>query len=182
VRVHACSYTEYSRVGGIRHDAFTGRRGFFDQRPDTRRDRGSGDGAPSTSPVGAGSVRRPLSRHETPQSRSVKARPRRPLPKNEAQGPRRWEGCLGCHREEKEHAAPGRWHDRKVAADHLAGRRGKARDFASLASPALLIAPNHCQQMICVGDAKLETARGSRHGFCVRVTRSSRLHRSRLVS
>jgi hypothetical protein len=78
--------------------------------------------------------------------------------------------------------APGRWHDRKVAADHLAGRRGKARDFASFASFASLIAPNHCQQMICVGDAKLETAGGSRHGFCVRVTRSSRLYRSRLVS
>jgi hypothetical protein len=69
---------------------------------------------------------------------------------------------------------PGRWYARTVAADHLAGRRGKARDFASLASPASLIAPNYCQQMICVGDAKLETARGSRHGFCVRVTRSSR--------
>ena len=68
---------------------------------------------------------------------------------------------------------PGRWHDREVAADHLVGRRGKARDFASLASLASLIASNRCQQMICVGDAKLETARGSRHGFCVCVTRSS---------
>jgi hypothetical protein len=77
---------------------------------------------------------------------------------------------------------PGRWHDREVAADHLVGRRGKARDFASLASFASLIASNRCQQMICVGDAKLETARGLRHRFCVCVTRSSRLYRSRLVS
>jgi hypothetical protein len=68
---------------------------------------------------------------------------------------------------------PGRWHAREVAADRLAGRRGKARDIASLASPASLIALSHCQQMICVGDAKLGSARGSRHGFCVRVTRSS---------
>jgi hypothetical protein len=60
------------------------------QRPDTRRERRPGDGAPSTSPVGAGSVR-------------------------------------------------------EVAADHLVGRRGKARDFASLASPASLIVPKHCQ-------------------------------------
>jgi hypothetical protein len=39
---------------------------------------------------------------------------------------------------------PGRRHDGEVAADHLVGRRGKARDFASLASPASLIAPNYC--------------------------------------
>ena len=63
----------------------------------------------------------------------------------------------------------------KVAfARLLTRRRGKARDFASLASPASLIAPNRCQQTVCIGDAKCGTARGSRHGFCVRVTRSSR--------
>jgi hypothetical protein len=69
-----------------------------------------------------------------------------------------------------------------VFVRHRRRRRGKARDFASLASPASLIAPNHCQQMVCVGDAKFETARGSRHGFCVRVTSTVRLCRSHHVS
>jgi hypothetical protein len=48
---------------------------------------------------------------------------------------------------------------------------GKARDFASPASPASLIAVNYCQQMVCVGDAKCAAARVTRHTCRVRVTK-----------
>jgi hypothetical protein len=54
------------------------------------------------------------------------------------------------------------------------GRRwGKARDFASFASFASLVAPSRCLQTGCANDAKCETACCSRHTGGVRVMRSS---------
>jgi hypothetical protein len=77
--------------------------------------------------------------------------------------------CRACSRGETTFRARTCFaHGGKVVIGRLRSRRrAKARDFASPASLASLIVRNLCQQMICVGDAKRETARGSRPAFRV---------------
>ena len=68
--------------------------------------------------------------HETPQSRSAQACVPRPPPKDEdpGQGGRTDAWAV---RARGMNTRPGRWRDRKIAADHLVGRRGgRSRDSA----------------------------------------------------
>jgi hypothetical protein len=63
--------------------------------------------------------------------------------------------------------------EKSAFARLLTRRRGKARDYASFASSASLLAPSRFQQTVCANDARFETTHSSRQRFCVRVMRSS---------